>query len=222
VEAYGVRRTLVLLGDSILDNAPYTASAPDTTQHLRQQLGSDWTVERLARDGAVMSDVRFQLAQLGDRVDCIVLSVGGNDALEHVDLLERRASSAARLFGALADIADQFSTAYLQVANAVAARTPRLVLCTIYEPPLLDQITARLARVPLGVLNDRIVQVASRLGLEVLDLRSVCTETCDFVQQIEPSARGAAKIATAIAALLRGTRELSTARVIAHPGGDAL
>jgi lysophospholipase L1-like esterase len=207
-------RTLVLLGDSILDNAPYTGPAPDTTRHLRQQLGGDWTVERLARDGAVMSDVRFQLAQLGERADCIVLSIGGNDALEHVDLLERRASSAAQLFGALADIADRFATAYLEVAKAVAARTPRLILCTIYEPPLLDRTTARLARVPLGVLNDRIVQLASCLGLEVLDLRSVCTAASDFVQQIEPSARGAAKIAIAIAALVRGTGELSTARVI--------
>jgi lysophospholipase L1-like esterase len=210
-------RTLVLLGDSILDNAPYTALAPDTTQHLRRQLGGDWTVERLARDGAVMSDVRFQLAQVGEPADCIVLSIGGNDALEHVDLLERRASSAAQLFGALADIADRFATAYRQVATAVATRSTRVVLCTIYEPPLLDSVTARLARVPLGVLNDRIVQVASRLGLEVLDLRSVCTETSDFVQQIEPSARGALKIATAIAAVVRATGELSTARVIAVP-----
>ena len=208
-------RTLVLLGDSILDNAPYTGPAPDTAHHLRQQLDSEWTVQRLARDGAVMSDVRFQLAELPGRVDCIVLSIGGNDALEHVDLLERRVSSAAQLFGALADIADRFATTYLQLAKAVAARTGRLVLCTIYEPPLFDPMTARLARVPLGVLNDRIVQVASRLGLEVLDLRSVCTEASDFVQQIEPSARGAAKIATAIAALVRGTPDVTGARVIA-------
>jgi hypothetical protein len=210
-------RTLILLGDSILDNAPYTGSAPDTTHHLRQQLGASWTVDLLARDGAVMSDVRFQLAQLPERVDCAILSIGGNDALGHIDLLERRASSATQLFGALADIADRFAASYLQVTKAVAARTARLVLCTIYEPPLFDPTTARLARVPLGVLNDRIVQVASCLSLDVLDLRSVCTETSDFVQQIEPSARGAAKIASAIAELVRGSRELSAARVIASP-----
>jgi hypothetical protein len=210
-------RTLALLGDSILDNAPYTEPQPDTTHHLRQQLRGDWTVERLARDGAIMSDLRFQLAALPNRVECVVLSIGGNDALEHADLLERRASSATQLFGALADIADRFASAYMNLAKAVTGRTARLVVCTIYEPPLYDPLIARLARVPLGVLNDRIVQVASRLSLEVLDLRSVCTERDDFVQQIEPSARGAAKIATAIASLVRGTPELSMARVIAAP-----
>jgi hypothetical protein len=116
---------------------------------------------------------------------------------------------------ALADIADGFATAYLQLAERVAARVPRLVLCTIYEPPLFDQVTARLARIPLAVLNDRIIRVASRLGLEVLDLRTVCTEGDDFVLQIEPSARGAAKIAAAIAALVRGGTDLPTARVVA-------
>jgi hypothetical protein len=207
--------SLVLLGDSILDNAPYTHPAPDTTHHLQQHLGSGWTVERLARDGAVISDVRFQLTELPTRVDCAVLSIGGNDAAAHIDLLERRVSSAAEVLDELADIADGFATAYHQLAERLVARTPRLVLCTIYEPPLFDAVTARLARVPLGVLNDRIIQVASRLRLEVLDLRTVCTERDDFVQQIEPSARGAAKIAVAIAALVRGGADLPTARIVA-------
>jgi hypothetical protein len=208
-------RTLVLLGDSILDNAPYTRPAPDTTHHLRQCLGAGWTVERLARDGAVISDVRFQVAELPARVDCAVLSVGGNDAAEHIDLLERRVSSAAEVLDALADIADRFATAYLQLVVAVVARTGRLVLCTIYEPPLFDPVTARLARVPLGILNDRIVQIASRLRLEVLDLRTVCTEDDDFVMQIEPSARGAQKIASAIGTLVHGGPDLPTARIVA-------
>jgi hypothetical protein len=61
---------------------------------------------------------------------------------------------------------------------------------------------AKLARVPLAVLNDRIMRIAARLGLDVLDLRSICTEPSDFVLQIEPSAKGAAKIARAIAGLV--------------------
>jgi hypothetical protein len=206
---------LVLLGDSILDNAPYTRPAPDTAHHLRQRLGAGWTVERLARDGAVISDVRFQLAELPARVDCAVLSIGGNDAAEHIDLLARRVSWAAEVLDALAAIADRFATDYLELAAAVMARTGRLVLCTIYEPPLFDPVMARLARVPLGVLNDRIVQIASRLRLEVLDLRTVCTEEDDFVKQIEPSARGAEKIATAIARLVQGGPESPTARIVA-------
>jgi hypothetical protein len=68
-------------------------------------------------------------------------------------------------------------------------------------------------RVPLAVLNDRILRTAAKLGLDALDLRSVCTEATDFVQQIEPSPQGAAKIAKAIVGAMRGNGELSSGRV---------
>jgi len=207
------KRTLVLIGDSILDNARYTGKAPDTSHHLQHALGSSWTVQRLAQDGAMIADVRFQLAALPPNPDCVILSVGGNDAAAHIDLLERRVSSAAQVLDELATIADRFEANYFQLVSGIANRTSRLVLCTIYEPPLFDAITARLARVPLGVLNDRITQIANRLRLEVLELRTVCTEPADFVQQIEPSARGAEKIAAAIAALVHR----ASARPNEHP-----
>lgn len=207
-------RALVLLGDSILDNAAYTRPAPDTAHHLRQAVGSAWTVECLAQDGATIADVRFQLAELSSRADCMVVSVGGNDAAQHIDLLDRRVSTAAAVLHELGTIADRFASAYLELATTVLPHTGRLVLCTIYEPPLFDPLSARLARVPLGVLNDRIIQIASRLRLEVLELRTVCTDVEDFVQHIEPSARGARKIAGAIAALLQRPPDTATARII--------
>lgn len=80
-------QSLCLLGDSILDNAPYTRPAPDTTAHL-QQLLTGWSVERRARDGARMSGVEAQLRGLTARPTVAVLSIGGNDAVEHVGLLE--------------------------------------------------------------------------------------------------------------------------------------
>lgn len=210
-------RTLALLGDSILDNASYTRPHPDTTDHLSELLAPEWTVTRHARDGAAIADVRFQVSELPRRTDVAILSVGGNDAAQHVDLLERRVSHAADVLSQLADIGDQFSHRYAALAQQLALRVDRLVVCTIYEPPMFDPLSARLARVPLGVLNDRIVRVASELQIDVLELRTVCTEASDFVRQIEPSATGARKIAFAIAALIRGTNELISARVIAQP-----
>ncbi|MCI0407259.1 MAG: hypothetical protein L0191_01635 [Acidobacteria bacterium] len=79
------------------------------------------------------------------------------------------------------------------------------------EPPPY----ARHAHVALALLNDQIVRTSARLGVDVLDLRSVCTEPGDFVQQIEPSPQGAAKIARAIGAVLEGGRSLGSARVFA-------
>ncbi|HWC74349.1 MAG TPA: hypothetical protein VG454_10475, partial [Gemmatimonadales bacterium] len=71
--------------------------------------------------------------------------------------------------------------------------------------------TASRARVLLTLLNDQVLRIAARAGLDVLDLRSICTATEDFVMQIEPSAKGAAKIAHAIAraATGEGGRRLS-------------
>jgi hypothetical protein len=148
-----------------------------------------------------------------------VLSVGGNDVTAHLPLLDRRHTSAADLLEALLSIADDFEREYARIAAQVAGRARRTILCTIYEVRLEPPIYARLARVPLGVLNDRIIGVASRLGLEVLDLRSVCTGPEDFVLQIEPSAQGAAKIATAIASLVERPESLPSAAVFAPRRG---
>jgi len=194
---------LALLGDSILDNAPYTAPEPDTTSHLVRLLAPNWPVVRLALDGATMSGIRAQLAELGDRPAVAVLSVGGNDATEHVGILDREAASAAEVLDELVSIAETFARRYEEVARSVADAADRTVLCTIYNVQLDPPSHARLARTPIALLNDQIVSVAARLGLDVLELRSVCTEPGDFVLQIEPSPRGARKIAEAIAGVVR-------------------
>ena len=162
-----------------------------------------------------MSDVALQLRQLGRRPDVAVLSVGGNDAVEHIDLLTRPASTSAEVLQELLAVAEGFGQRYDAVARAVAERAGRTVLCTIYEVQLEPAPFAQLARVPLALLNDRIVRTAARLGVDVLELRSVCTDPDDFVLQIEPSARGAARIARAIASVLGGEPALGSAHVFA-------
>jgi lysophospholipase L1-like esterase len=206
-------QSVVLLGDSILDNGPYTRPEPDTTAHLQRLLGSEWSVQRLARDGARLSDLRGQLGELTTRPTLSVLSIGGNDITAHIGLLERRSTSSGALLGDLLGIAEDFDAAYEAAARAVAERAERTMLCTIYEARLEPPIFARLARVPLAVLNDRILRIGARLGLDVLELRSICTEPGDYVMQIEPSAQGAAKIARAIASVLKGGEPLRSGRV---------
>jgi lysophospholipase L1-like esterase len=205
-------RHLALLGDSILDNSPYTSPEPDTADHLQRALGADWAVELLARDGSVMEDLRFQLTHLPAHADTAVLSIGGNDALAHIGILEQRTSSSSQVLRQLAGITGEFGQRYAQVLAGIHPRVRRLIVCTIYEPPLSDPATARLATVPLSLLNDQIIREAARLRLDILDLRSICTEPADFVREIEPSAAGAKKIASAIAALVRGSPDLPAAR----------
>lgn len=204
---------LALLGDSILDNAPYTRPEPDTTAHLERLLGRGWVVRRLATDGATMDDVPGQVLALQDRAAVAVLSVGGNDAIEHVDILDQPTANSGIVLERLDDIAASFQRQYESVVGAVLQHASRVILCTIYEVLLEPPTFAKRVRVPLAVLNDRIVRTAAKLGLDTLELRSICTETTDFVQQIEPSPQGAAKIAEAIVAAVRGNGWLTSGRV---------
>lgn len=207
------QQNVVLLGDSILDNAPYTAPAPDTASHLRRLLGAGWCVELLARDGAVMSDISGQLAIMPGGPATAFVSIGGNDAMQHIGLMTRVRTDAPAVMAELLEVGEQFAARYDEIARSVAARVERAVLCTIYEVQLEPAVFASLVRVPLAVLNDHIIRTAARHGLDVLELRDVCTSPDDFVMQIEPSAAGARKIALAIASVLRGESSVRTGRI---------
>jgi lysophospholipase L1-like esterase len=207
------KRSVVLLGDSILDNGSYTDPEPDTTTHLQRILGDDWSVSRLAQDGAVMDGIRSQLERLKGRPDVAVLSVGGNDVIRHAEVIGRPDAAAESVLTAMLGITENFGRQYEKVAQEVGVRAERTVLCTIYEVQLHPPLLARLARVPLSMLNDRIIRAGARHGVDVLDLRSVCTEPSDFVKQIEPSPQGAAKIAAAIAGVLQESESLGSGRL---------
>ena len=83
-------RRLILLGDSIFDNAAYVQPGePDVAAHLRERLPpGDWQVELRAVDGAIASEVPAQLAAAAiGQSDILVMSVGGNNALGSIALL---------------------------------------------------------------------------------------------------------------------------------------
>jgi hypothetical protein len=63
---------------------------------------------------------------------------------------------------------------------------------------LHDQVAQREVVAALGLYNDCIIRVAREFKFPVLELRVICTDTADFVAQIEPSLHGGAKIAKAI------------------------
>src|SRR5215210_349851 len=97
---------VVLLGDSIFDNAAYVSGGPDVVAQLSDALPEGWRATLCAVDGAVASDIGRQLARVPSSASHLVMSVGGNDALGHIDMLQRRAQSFAEVLGHLADVAD--------------------------------------------------------------------------------------------------------------------
>jgi hypothetical protein len=194
---------LVLLGDAVLANRAHTTPKPDTATILGDRLPG-WTVTLLAAPGVTMSGVPSQLERVSADVDLAVLSVGGNDAMKHVEILQQPARSSTETLDALLQMADEFVQQYDRVAQAARGRIARLLLCTIYEPPLVGEHTARRARVLLTLLNDQILRVAAARSADVLDLRAICNSKGDFAMQIAPSATGAEKIADAIARVASG------------------
>jgi hypothetical protein len=56
-------------------------------------------------------------------------------------------------------------------------------------------------RTALSIFNDAITRAAFTRGLPLIDLRLILNEDADYANPIEPSARGGAKMAGAIARL---------------------
>ena len=195
---------LVLLGDSIFDNAAYTAGGPDVVTQLRGELPAGWTAALAAVDGSQAADVAAQLAGLRADATHLVLSVGGNDALMASGLLDEPVYSSADALRLIAASVREFEARYCAAVAACLARGLPLALCTIYHGNFPDPDYRERVVVALTAFNDAIVRTACAHGLDVIDLRAVCDLPQDYANPIEPSAIGGAKIARAIAGVATG------------------
>jgi len=193
---------VVLLGDSIFDNAAYVPGGPDVVTQLRQTLPTGWQATLAAVDGAVTADVRRQIGGIPFDATHLVVSIGGNDALGHSHVLDEGARSMAEALLRLADIRDAFGGRYVAMLGAVLRLGLPTGLCTIYEGRLPDPTRRRIGTTALTLFNDAILRQAFAHGLPVIDLRFVCNEDADYANPIEPSVQGGRKIAAAIAALV--------------------
>jgi hypothetical protein len=190
---------VVLLGDSVFDNAAYVAGAPDVVRQVRRRLPAGFKATLVAVDGDTTRDVHHQLWRVPDDATHLVVSVGGNDALGSSDFLGAPARFTAEALSGLADIGDRFERGYLAMLTGVLAHGLPTAICTVYHPRFSDAALQKVAVAGLTVFNDCIVRAAFAHGLPLLDLRLICTEEGDYANQIEPSAQGGEKIARAIA-----------------------
>jgi hypothetical protein len=201
---------LVLLGDSIFDNAAYTDGAPDVVTQLRGLLPEGWRATLAAVDGAQAADVAAQVAGVDATATHLVLSVGGNDALMASGLLDEPVYSSADALRLIAATVREFELRYRDAVAACLARRLPLAVCTIYHGNFPDPDFRERAVVALTALNDAIVRTACAHGLDVIDLRAICDLPQDYANPIEPSSIGGAKIARAIARVATGSASPST------------
>ena len=142
---------IVLLGDSIFDNAAYTSGKPDVVTHLKAVLPGGSSAELLAVDGATVAGIAAQLRRLPPQATHLVMSARSRKTL----------------------------------------------------PPSRG--------CALSLFNDVILRAAIDNGVDVIELRAICTEPSDYANPIEPSGSGGLKIAKAIARVLGG--QASSSRV---------
>jgi lysophospholipase L1-like esterase len=190
---------VLLLGDSVFDNAAYVAAGPDVVTQLRQSLPIGWQATLAAVDGAVTADARRQLARAPAGVTHLVVSAGGNDALRAEAILTRPVRSVAEGLELLAQARERFVQEYRSMLDAAVVHGLPIVVCTIYDPRFGDRLRQRLALAGLALFNDVIIREAFARRLPLLDLRLVCSEDADFANPIEPSVQGGRKIAAAVA-----------------------
>src|SRR5688500_2323620 len=111
-EADTPMKHIVLLGDSVFDNAAYVAGEPDVIEQVRARLPAGWRATLRAVDGSVIGSVARQLDRLPPEASHLVISVGGNNALGHSGVLDEATLSVADAFERLAGIRDQFAQEY--------------------------------------------------------------------------------------------------------------
>jgi hypothetical protein len=189
---------VALLGDSIFDNSSYTRGEPDVVSHLSSILPETWKATLCAVDGATTHDLQGQLACVPRDTTHVVVSIGGNDALQNSDLLTMRVSSMAEGLLACAERVDVFEQSYRAAVAGVLATSLDVTICTIYNGAL-EPGQATVARTALTLFNDVILRTALEHRTRIIDLRLICTDRDDYANPIEPSGRGGLKIARAIA-----------------------
>ncbi len=211
---------LVLLGDSIFDNASYVNGGADVLTHLKRSLPGGWKATLLAQDGSATGDVKRQLAQLPADATHLIISAGGNDFVGHVEILHSRANTIADALGQLGDLQTQFVGSYRAMLQVALAGCKPTAVCTIYNPAYPDPTQQRVIMTVLSLFNDAITRAAAEFGVPVLDLRLVCTSPAHFANPIEPSVAGGQRIAQAILKLLT-EHDFSRRQTMIHGASSA-
>jgi len=189
---------IVLLGDSIFDNASYVSDGESIVELLSKKL-PEAKISLAAVDGDVTTGVFTQLGKCPQVATHAFLSCGGNDALRSISILEAEAKSVNEALHILHGARESFRANYVAMLEAVLNVFPNVIVCTIYNkvPGLSEGATTALA-----LYNEVILEELSRRNVPVIDLRITCSESKDYskISPIEPSKYGGEKIVNEIAA----------------------
>jgi len=191
-----------LLGDSIIDNKIYVEEGElSVTEHLQHNSSSNFTM--IAVDGDTTEDVLDnQLDNLKEPVSHIVLSIGGNDLLQNLHLLQDETSGMKLALEKFSELISEIQENYTKILERLSQYDAKVLLCTVYEGDLeTDVLLAEYDKAGQAILkmhNDTVYYIASKFDVDVLELRNIFTNKEDYANPIEPSHIGGGKLAKAI------------------------
>jgi hypothetical protein len=195
---------VALLGDSAIDNHSYV-NGPDVSEQLRR-LASGWDVVRLAKDGATVREVTYQLRQLPRGTTHLVLSVGGNNALGQASILSAAVGSISEALIELGRVREEFRLRYSRMLDLIKECNLPTVACTIYEPRYDDRRYRTIVAVALTAFNDVITRETVTRGCDIIDLRVMFDNDAYFANPIEPSSEGGLRLAHSFMSFMSGNR----------------
>lgn len=193
---------IVLFGDSILNNTRYVPSGKSVIAHLKHMYGDN--LQTYAQDGAYISNVYGQVEQYENYGSTsgsdstrthIIISVGGNDLLNEMNIGELNDSKVTYL-----------SSKYERLLKYICGKYPNAVihLLNVYQPTheIFISASKQIEQWNNEVYNRATESVASgrkkKQVVNVVKIDEVCVEKSDFVNTIEPSVKGGKKIVSLI------------------------
>ena len=174
---------VICIGDSILNNARYVGNNESVLDQLNKlDLEKLYTFNMLARDGAKLNDAFRQLDlytnQNDNNAKIVIVSIGGNDLLAEDE--EPR----------------ELFQQYLKLMKTIRSRVSddvRIFSLGLYYPLSKKRFLNRIKQ-----WNAWLNENADSNGYMVLNIETVITGQSDICYKIEPSAKGAKKIAELI------------------------
>ena len=131
---------IVLLGDSIFDNGSYVGyNELDVPNQLKSLVNNDCKVTNLAVDGHVTSHIVTQLNNLPSDATHLFVSVGGNDALGHLSILNEPIPTIGDAFQKMYLIGENFQKAYSEMLDSVLVHKLPTTVCSVYYPRFTAQ-----------------------------------------------------------------------------------
>lgn len=185
--------TIVLLGDSILQNSSYVSRGKAIEDIINKK--SNGSCYCYAVNNAKTYEIQNQVTsiplELNNSHTTIFLSAGGNDILDKY--VERANPNLSEM-----DYLNTIFGSYKNLVKTIKTKMEKakLVLLDVYYPKSTKYLPYKNI---ITTWNHKIYDYASKNNMEVLRVSAILTKPEDFTLEIEPSEKGGEKIGGSIA-----------------------